>query len=78
MSTIARLSPGRGPAHLSLRPESTTLHAVVRDNIESLYAAVAAGFDGVALPPFVRREFEGYLGCGLLCRGFARLKCEGC
>jgi len=39
---------------------------------------VAAGFDGAALPPFVRRELEGYLDCGLLCRGFARLKCESC
>ena len=36
------------------------------------------GFEGAALPPFVRRELEGYLDCGLLCRGFARLKCESC
>src|SRR4051794_35915676 len=42
------------------------------------YAAVAAGFDGAALPPFVRRELEGYPDCGLLCRGFARLKCDSC
>jgi Transposase zinc-binding domain len=60
------------------RPETTTLYAVVRDNVETLYAAVAAGFEGAALPPFVRREVEGYLDCGLLCRGFARLKCESC
>ena len=26
------------------------------------YAAVAASFEGAALPPFVRRELEGYLG----------------
>jgi hypothetical protein len=51
---------------------------VVGDNLETLYAAAAAGFDGAALPPFVRRELEGYLDCGLLCRGFARLKCESC
>jgi hypothetical protein len=60
------------------RPETTTLYAVVRDNVETLYAAVAAGFAGAALPPFVRRELEGYLDCGLLCRGFARLKCGSC
>jgi hypothetical protein len=60
------------------RPETTTLYAVVRDNLETLYAAVASGFDGAALPPFVRRELEGYLDCGLLCRGFARLKCQSC
>jgi hypothetical protein len=50
----------------------------VRDNLETLYAAVSAGFDGAALPPFVRREFEAYLDCGLLCRGFVRMKCEAC
>lgn len=33
------------------RPKTTTLYAVVRDNVETLYAAVAAGFDGAALPP---------------------------
>jgi predicted nucleotidyltransferase len=36
----------------------TTLYAVVRDNVETLYAAVSAGFEGAALPAFVRREFD--------------------
>jgi hypothetical protein len=58
-------------AVVSHRPETTTLYAIVRDNVETLYAAVAAGFDGAALPPFVRRELEGYLDCGLLCRGYS-------
>ncbi|HVW25470.1 MAG TPA: transposase zinc-binding domain-containing protein, partial [Polyangiaceae bacterium] len=26
----------------------------------------------------MRREFDGYLDCGLLCRGFARMKCAAC
>lgn len=56
--------------------ELTTLYAVVRDNVETLYAAVAAGFEGAASPPFVRREFDGYLDSGLLSRGFARMKFE--
>jgi hypothetical protein len=42
------------------RPETTTLYAVVRDNINTLYGAVEAGFSGVALPAFVRDELEGY------------------
>ena len=49
------------------RPERTTLYAVVRDNIKTLYAAES----GVELPRFVRAELEGYLDCGLLRRGFA-------
>jgi len=58
------------------KPEQTTLYAVVRDNVETLYAALAES--GTRLPAFVRGELEGYLDCGLLCRGFAHLKCEGC
>jgi Transposase zinc-binding domain len=59
------------------RPEKTTLHRVVRENLETLYAAVDAG-EGNALPAFVRKELEGYLACGLLACGFAHLKCESC
>jgi len=60
------------------QPEKTTLYAVVRENLATLYTAVEAGFEGAALPPFVRKELDGYLDCGLLCRGFARLKCDAC
>ncbi|MBS2016416.1 MAG: transposase [Deltaproteobacteria bacterium] len=26
----------------------------------------------------MKKELEGYLDCGLLCRGFARVRCDGC
>jgi hypothetical protein len=29
-------------------------------------------------PAFVRREFEGYLRCGILDHGFLRVRCERC
>jgi hypothetical protein len=60
------------------RPEGTTLYQVVLDNLETLYGAVDDGAVKVALPGFVKKELEGYLDCGLLCRGFARLQCGGC
>lgn len=60
------------------RPEVTTLYQVVQDNLETLYGAVAEGAVKLALPRFVRKELEGYLDCGLLCRGFARLRCDAC
>lgn len=60
------------------RPETGTLYEVVRDNIETLYAAVDDGALKLTLPRFVRKELDGYLQCGLLCRGFARLRCDGC
>jgi hypothetical protein len=58
------------------RPEETTLYELVRDNLETLYAAVDDGALSVGLPAFVRKELDGYLDCGLLCRGFGRLRCE--
>jgi hypothetical protein len=57
LAALSRDARGAG-GYRRRRPESTVLYAVVRDNIETLYAAVAAGFDGASLPPFVRREFE--------------------
>jgi hypothetical protein len=60
------------------RPEETTLYQVVQDNLATLYGAVDDGALAIALPKFVRKELEGYLDCGLLCRGFARLRCDGC
>ncbi len=64
--------------HARHRPEETTLYEVVRDNLETLYAAVDEGALSVGLPAFVRKELDGYLDCGLLCRGFGRLRCEAC
>ena len=60
------------------RPEATTLYEVVRDNLDTLYGAVDEGAIAISLPGFVRKELDGYLDCGLLCRGFAHLRCEGC
>jgi hypothetical protein len=51
---------------------------VVRDNLETLYGAIEDGAIAVRIPKHARKELEAYLSCGLLCRGFARLKSEGC
>ncbi|HEX9810115.1 MAG TPA: transposase, partial [Alphaproteobacteria bacterium] len=54
------------------------LYEVVRDNLETLYGAIGDGALAVRIPNHARKELEAYLDCGLLCRGFARLKCEDC
>jgi len=60
------------------RPETTALYEVVRDNLETLYGAIDDGALAVRIPKHARKELEAYLGCGLLCRGFARLRCQEC
>ena len=58
------------------RPQDETLYEVVRENLQTLYAAVDEGFAGAGLPSFVRNELESYLECGLHCRGFAYIGCR--
>ena len=60
------------------RPDSTALYEVVRDNLETLFGAIDDGALAVRIPRHAREELLAYLDCGLLCRGFARLKCRGC
>jgi hypothetical protein len=59
-------------------PERTALYEVVRDNLETLYGAIAEGALDVRLAKHQKQELEAYLDCGLLCRGFARLRCGAC
>ena len=58
--------------------EDTVLHAVVRDHLEE-FLATTAGADGSGgVPRFVARELRDFLGCGVLGRGFARVRCGTC
>ena len=60
---------GAPPVYERRRPELSNLHQVVRENLNTLYAAVEDGWTSTRLPEFVRREFEQYLECGLLYAG---------
>ena len=55
------------------------LHRVVREHLATfLEEARANSAHGYGLPGFVEREFREYLGCGVLARGFARVRCVSC
>jgi hypothetical protein len=74
--------PGAASAPLSegyrrREPEKTVLHGVVREHLET-FLAQARRLHGEGYPRFIEREFRRYLDCGLLCHGFARLRCPGC
>jgi transposase-like zinc-binding protein len=75
VSGLQALAPG---VYRRQRPETTALYEVVRDNLETLYGTIGDGAIAVRIPKHARRELEAYLDCGLLCRGFARLRCQGC
>jgi hypothetical protein len=57
-------------------PEHSVLHRVVRENLNTFLAeAEARSPDGRGLPKYVRQALERFLGCGILAKGFARVRC---
>ena len=64
------------PHYERRRPEQTPLYRLVRTH----YATFAAEVDacGATLPQFIKDEFDAYLDCGILAKGFLRLSCDGC
>ncbi|MBD3161787.1 MAG: hypothetical protein GF328_06745, partial [Candidatus Latescibacteria bacterium] len=67
-------SPGLYRRH---EPEKTVLYGIVAEHLET-FLSEARRPDGDGYPRFVEREFRRYLDCGLLCHGFARLRCPRC
>ena len=65
----ARAASTRGDDALSRSSKRTS---------KTLCGAVDDGALKLALPPFVRKGLDGYLDCGLLSRGLARLRCDAC
>ena len=60
-------------------PEQSLLHRIVRENLETFFAAAhARSPDGRGLPRYVRGAFERYLDCGILAKGFVRVHCPDC
>ena len=75
------VEPRRGlrDAAAGYRPrdvESVPLHRAVRHHRAACAAAVAGRVQ--MMPKLVKRELDGYVGCGVLARGFARVRCGAC
>jgi hypothetical protein len=71
-----RATAASAPHYQRRRPEQTPLYQLVRAHYETFAAEVDA--HGAGLPPFVKEEFEAYLECGILAKGFLRLTCDTC
>jgi hypothetical protein len=54
------------------------LHQVVREHLETFLAEARLRGGGEGLPRFVERELREFLTCGVMARGFARFRCDGC
>ena len=78
MASTAAILLGRAPVYERHRPETTALYEIVRDNVDTLYAAIDDGAIDARIPKHAKKELDAFLDCGLLCRGFARLWCARC
>ena len=76
----AGLGGVNSPARYRRRePERTVLYQVVKDHLRTFLAEARERSEhGFGLPRFVERELERYLLGGLLCHGFARVRCDDC
>lgn len=54
------------------------MRQIVAEQWPALQREVRDANDGHGLPKFIAKAVEGYLGCGLLSRGFSRLYCSSC
>jgi hypothetical protein len=73
---VARDGP---PAYRRREPEQTLLHRTMREHLETfLQAARDRSAHGRGLPAYVERQLRAYLDCGILARGFARVRCSDC
>ena len=75
-------APTYRPAGAVYRPRRSTetpLYPVVQHHLETFLAeAQEANPMGWGIPTWVERDFRGYLRCGILAHGFARVRCTDC
>ena len=69
--------PRAPPPHQRHRPETTLLYAIVREHLPAFLDRARERY-ARPLPDYVARAFAAYLDCGILERGFLRVRCEAC
>ena len=57
-------------------PEKTVLYRTVQEHLETFLSA--ASQCGEPLPGYVRSALQACLDCGILQKGFARVRCGEC
>jgi len=68
--------PPDAPEYQRPAPETTVLYRVLQHSLETFLAS--ARDQCRVVPRFVERELRAFLACGLLCRGFLRVRCQEC
>ena len=73
----ARIAASDGaPQYERHQPEKTLLYQIIKEYYPQFLAHMER--QGRSLPLYVQRDFDDYLECGRLERGFLRVRCEDC
>lgn len=70
------MSGDAAPAYVRHKPEQTLLYQLLERYWPKFQTRLSE--TGGFLPRHVTREFEDYLACGRLEKGFLRVRCDGC
>jgi hypothetical protein len=62
--------------HPYRRPEKTVLYQAILKHMNTFFSQMEVS--GRWLPSHVEEEFRAFLDCGILAKGFLRLKCSDC
>ena len=58
-------------------PDATVLYQVVQEHLET-FLEFARARNGRGLPKYVVTAFRKFLDCGILAKGFVRVRCAAC
>ena len=73
-----RVEVGKPAPYRRREPARTVLYKVVQEHLSTFLERAAERGPGKGLPKYVVGEFERYLDCGILGKGFARVRCPDC
>jgi hypothetical protein len=71
-------SGDKRPVYRRRKPDETVLYQVLQEHLETFNARVEGEGASTHWPGFVERELASFLDCGVLVRGFCRVRCEQC
>ncbi len=74
----ARFSHALIPSYRRRTPEETVLYQVLAKHLETFLGGMVQDDSRAGLPGFVEQELRGFLDCGILAKGFARVHCLAC
>lgn len=57
-------------------PDQGVLYNAIRENVNTVFARLSEA--GKRYPAYIRDEFDRYLDCGILSKGFLRVRCQDC